>query len=446
MLFLLVVPKVYILGALLAIVANVSFGMSSVFFNSFLPILVRYDPSLPSRSETFPPPFASGTGPDDEGDESAMDSLMDSTAALLPQPASASSVVVTRQSSSKASPELQLSTRISSYGTGIGYTAAVLLQTIAVFIVIFTGSSTFSLRLVLFVIGLWWFAFSIPAALWLRPRPGPPLPGNGSGNKRRTWSGYIAYAWKRLGKTVMRAGHLRDVVLFLSAWFLLSDGMATVSGTAVLFAKTELKMKTAALASLNIISTICGIIGAFSWSRISKLIGLRPSHTILACIFLFELIPLYGLLGYVPAIRRMKMFGLQQAWEMYPLSVIYGFVLGGLSSYCRGVYGELIPSGSEAAFFALYAITDKGSSVFGPAIVGLIADRVGDIRPAFIFLAIVIGLPAPLMWLVDVDRGRRDGARLVKELGESSDGTRRGESGLFVDPRDNSRANSQDDA
>ena len=101
---------------------------------------------------------------------------------------------------------------------------------------------------------------------------------------------------------------------------------------------------------------------------------------------------------------------------MYPLGAVYGFVLGGLSSYCRSLFGELIPPGSEAAFYALYAITDKGSSIFGPAIVGVITDRYGEIRPAFVFLAVLIFIPLPLMMLVDVDRGKRDGARMAKEL------------------------------
>lgn len=111
------------------------------------------------------------------------------------------------------------------------------------------------------------------------------------------------------------------------------------------------------------------------------MMGLKPTQTILACICLFELIPLYGLLGYIPAVRRYGAFGLQQPWEMYPLGAVYGFVLGGLSSYCRSLFGELIPPGSEAAFYALYAITDKGSSIFGPAIVGAITDATGEIRP-----------------------------------------------------------------
>lgn len=118
--------------------------------------------------------------------------------------------------------------------------------------------------------------------MWLRPRPGPPLPrlnkdgsvwaasngngngngiGNGNGNGNGIGNGngngamrsgavgggrggdtgnwrYIAYSWKGLWKTILRARRLKDVMLFLAAWFMISDGVATVSGTAILFAKT----------------------------------------------------------------------------------------------------------------------------------------------------------------------------------------------------------------
>ena len=242
------------------------------------------------------------------------------------------------------------------------------------------------------------------------------IPFTSSGKQRRTWPKYISYAWRSLGKTALRARHLRDMIIFLCAWFLLSDSIATVSGTAVLFAKTQLEMGPAALAGINVIVTICGVLGAFSWSHLSRYFNARPSQTIIACICLFELIPLYGLLGFVPAVKNLGVFGLQQPWEMYPLGAVYGVVLGGLSSYCRSLFGELIPPGFEAAFYALYAITDKGSSIFGPAIVGAITQRYGEIRPAFVFLAILIFIPLPLMMLVDVDRGRRDATIMGEEL------------------------------
>ena len=181
-------------------------------------------------------------------------------------------------------------------------------------------------------------------------------------------------------------------------------------------------MGTIPIALLSITVMVSGIIGAFSWPIISRRFGLQTNHTICICIALMEVIPLYGLLGYLPFIRAWGVGGLQQAWEIYPLGVVHGFVMGGLSSYCRSFYGLLIPPGSEAAFYALYAITDKGSSAIGPAMVGIIVDAVGSIRPAFGFLAVLILLPMPLMWIVDEQKGRQDALRMsVQKHGQSSE-------------------------
>ena len=427
MLFIAVIPKVYLLGALLAIISNTCFGASFVLLNSFLPLLVRHHPSVqdssPNRQSAARAPEGArhyDTTTDDD-EETFVDNPSVALLASSPKRERMSWL----KAAKPASPELQLSTRISSYGIGIGYIAAIVVQTLAILLVLGIGyvsdSTTLALRVALLFVGLWWLLFTIPAAMWLRPRPGPPLSFTREGKQIRSWTGYIIYAWQSLGKTVLRARHLKDVLLFLGAWFLLSDGIATVSGTAVLFAKTQLQMAPPALALINVIVTVSGVMGAFLWRRLSFYFNARPSQTIIACICLFEIIPIYGLLGFIPAIKRLGVIGLQQPWEMYPLGAVYGFVLGGLSSYCRSVFGELIPPGSEAAFYALYAITDKGSSVFGPAIVGAITDRYGEIRPAFVFLAVLIFVPLPLMMFVDVDRGRRDGAAMAKELERKKD-------------------------
>lgn len=382
MFFLPVVPKVYYIASVLAIIANTCFGASFVLLNSFLPLLVRHHPDIRAGPRGTPQDVPviivdGGTGerPLAENEED----LDDSTAALLASPARSDARITNRHMHNRTSPALQLSTKISSYGIGVGYMAAMFVQVISILVIVTTDSGDFSLRLVLFVIGAWWFLFTIPAALWLRPRPGPPLE---FGKTRKASAiSYVVYAWRSLGRTIVRARCLKDVMLFLAAWFLISDAIATVSGTAVLFAKTTLQMKPAALALINVVVTLFGILSAFAWSHVSRFFGLQPNQTVLVCICIFELIPIYGLLGYLPFIRRLGAFGLQQQWEMYPLGAVYGIVLGGLSSYCRSLFGELIPPGSEAAFYALYAITDKGSSVFGPAIVGAITDVTGEIRP-----------------------------------------------------------------
>lgn len=424
MLFLSVTPGMYIFSAVWAIIGNIGFGASFTLLNAFLPVLVRHHPKL-----LYGEPRAAGTPNSTEGH--TLLTNVESDEAI------ARNAEMLGKGKSKSSAALTLSTHISSYGIAIGYTGAVLLQIFSIFLVLMTGSTTRSLQLVLFIIGAWWFTFTIPAAIWLRPRPGPPLPalyksGSSSGPANdRSWWGYIKYAWVGLGKTIVRARRLKDVVLFLAAWFLVSDGVATVSGTAVLFAKTNLSMEPAALALISVVSTISGVLGAFGWPRISSFFNRSPSQTILICICVFELIPLYGLLGFIPAVRRAGVIGLTSPWEMYLLGTVYGFVLGGVSGYCRSVFGELsmgagcdavrtwlivaVPPGSEAAFYALYAVTDKGSSIFGPTIVGALTDKYGDIRVAFWFLAVLLAAPLPLIAFVDVARGKREGRLLAAE-------------------------------
>ena len=445
MLYLAVSADTFLFGAFLAIVSNTSFGASFVLLNSFLPLLVRHHPLLLFGKDE--PPSSDDADDDDEprqiqlydeenepthGDSFDGD---DPTQALLsrsrspddinnnddndntPRPSSA-----LRSHKEQTSLELALSTQISSKGIGIGYCAALFVQCVAIFVVYKMHNSIWSLRVVLFGIGAWWGLFTIPAAMWLRPRPGPPLPAAATASAgqsggivgwTRSWLAYLVYAWSSLFRTMRLARRLVDIVLFLAGWFLLSDAIATTSSTAVLFAKTQLHMEVWALGMINVISTTTGVVGAFSWAYVSRRFGLTPLHTIMACLALFELIPLYGLSGYLPFVRGWGVGGLQQPWEMYPLAAVYGLVLGGLSSYCRSLYGELIPPGSEAAFYALYAITDKGSSVFGPAIVGAIIDASGEIRPAFFFLAALVGLPAGFLYFVDVERGKREGSRLA---------------------------------
>ena len=269
MLFLAVIPKVYALGALLAIISNTCFGASFVLLNSFLPVLVRRHPSI-QAPEIDENSYCEESSSEQtaEYENQAHSSLTDSPlqTSLVARP-----IKPTRTSLAPISPALRLSTKISSYGIGIGYIAAVIVQSLGVAVVALADpivtSTTLTLRIVLFFIGLWWFVFTIPAALWLRPRPGPPLSSIDNG-RQRGWATYIAYAWHSLGKTILRARRLKDVTLFLGAWLLLSDGIATVSGTAVLFAKTELQMTAAALALIGLVGTIAGILGAFTWSRI----------------------------------------------------------------------------------------------------------------------------------------------------------------------------------
>lgn len=176
MLFVVTVPKLYVLGAVLAIISNTCFGASFVLLNSFLPLLVRHHPSIVELSRNNAPRAEHGRAHAEDTDDYEEHHLESSTDALLSSTVPFSSTKEKEPGS--ISPELVLSTQISSYGIGIGYIAAVVVQSLAIAIILITGylsmSSTLGIRLVLLFVGSWWFIFTIPSALWLRPRPGPP--------------------------------------------------------------------------------------------------------------------------------------------------------------------------------------------------------------------------------------------------------------------------------
>jgi UMF1 family MFS transporter len=399
--FIFITPTVYFLAPILVILGVTSLGFSFVLLNAFLPLLVANHAD--NSSTNFP---SSDSSSDFELE--ALNSEVDGNR-------------VARSDPGRLARDLERSAQFSSKGIGYGYIAAVFVQVISILILwLFSKTAiqkrhpSLPIRVILLLVGIWWAALTTPTLLWLRPRPGPPLPSqeknafSSSPSKFRTFLFYTSFSLRSFWRTLLRAISLRQTLIFLVSWFLLSDAVATISGTAVLFARTELHMGTIAIALLSITSIGSGIVGAFAWPRVQRYFSLQPKTVLLCCVAGMEVIPLYGLLGFMPLFKKLGFIGLQKAWEIYPIGVLHGIVMGGISSYARSVYAPLIPEGSEAAFFALYAVTDKGSSAFGPALVGWIVDHAGSIRPAFIFLAVLVVLPAPLLWWLDVEKGRED--------------------------------------
>ena len=267
MLFLLVVPRIYLVAPILVVIGVTCLGSSFVLLNSYLPLLVLNHPKGQNPSINLA--TLSSTA-----EHRNMDDMVEEI-----------DIIPNTSNSNSDSSDLRLSSRISSTGVGIGYAASVLVQVLSILLLSYMSegpavSSTLPLRMVLFFIGLWWFVFSIPSSIWLRSRPGPPLDTVFSQrSKWRSFWAYGAFAWSSLWKTIKVAAKLRQVVVFLVAWFLLSDAMATVSGTAVIFARTELKMGTVAIAFISITATSSGIAGALLWPVISRHFQLQTNQT-----------------------------------------------------------------------------------------------------------------------------------------------------------------------
>ena len=98
-----------------------------------------------------------------------------------------------------------------------------------------------------------------------------------------------------------------------------------------------------------------------SGPRIQRLFHLTNLTVLIMLVFGVSLIPIYGCLGFLPIFRdgNVKFGGLTTPAEMYVLAVFFGSLYGAFQGYARAFYEELIPSGEEARWFALFSITDK---------------------------------------------------------------------------------------
>ncbi|KAK9325687.1 autophagy-related protein 22-like protein [Lipomyces orientalis] len=434
-LFVTAVPSTYYLASFLTIVGNVSFGAVAVCGNAFLPVLVRNHPDVLAAE--------AGHGEPDGPEESFSHMTESSTSAMTVTESVPDSAL--QSSKSPAVPELpprfesfppstvdpdarsfferavndaaaekaaEVSNHLSGLGVACGYLSAFVVQASGVIFVAAMGSTMLSIRLVLMGIGVWWLLFTIPTALFMRPRPGPSLHIR---EKDRVFVRYVTYAWKTLWHTAKEVRKLRDVVLYLTGWFILSDSATTINATSILFARTELHMGPAALAIVGIITMMFGVVGAIVFSRyVQKYLNIPPNMVIVLIVGLTTLIPAYGLFGFVT-----DKIGLHHPWEIYVLAAIYGLSLGGMGSVCRSVFSMLIPPGKESTFFSLYAVTDKGSSIIGPTITAMITDRTHNIRYTFYFLFILLVMSMPIFYCLDVERGKRDAQRFGEEEEEA---------------------------
>lgn len=83
--------------------------------------------------------------------------------------------------------------------------------------------------------------------------------------------------------------------------------------------------------------------------------------------------------------------------SFYGLAVTIAVVLGGIQALSRSYFSTLIPVGTEAEYFALYEISDKGTSWIGPLLFGVVVSVTASYRLALASLAIFLVVGALLL-------------------------------------------------
>lgn len=303
----------------------------------------------------------------------------------------------------------KLTTLISGRGSGLGYISALFVQVFSM-VLVKKSDSQDNIQLAIFLVGIWWLILQIPI-YWLIT---DLIIFNDYTNHQESrycnLTKYLKVGWLSFVEALKHSYLLKDVVIFLIGWFILSDSVSTINSTAVLFAKTELKMNTLDLILISILTMINAIIGAFFIPQfLSNNMGLTSQKMLIFIICWSSMIPFYGILGFM-----INSIGLKHSFEMYILAVWYGISLGGLSAVSRSVFSLIIPKGQESIFFSLFNVTDKGSSIVGPVLIALLTDKTHNIRYAFYLLFLLLIISLPIFNSLDISRGKQE----AQELGE----------------------------
>jgi MFS transporter, UMF1 family len=372
----------WLLGPLLFIIANLSFGAALVFYNAYLPDIAS----------------------EEERD------------------------------------------RVSSYGFALGYIGGFVLLALNLALYLlhdnFGLSEDLSVRINLASAGVWWFGFSIVTWERLKSRhaanqipPGENLLSIAFKQLSHTmevpakWVAFLLlsplliFIWAPLitpfvtqwitinqaepelallpifvplfGPVVLLIMFLRnkyrsmpETSKFLTAYLIYNDGIQTVISVASTFAAAEvirggLELSQDTLIAVILIIQFVAFFGALFWGKLAGWIGAKQS--IVVSLVIWAGVVVYAYAG---------MKGEGRATEFMILGAIIAVVLGGSQAISRSLFAQMIPKNKEAEFFSIYEISERGTSWMGTLVFGLAVTIFGNLRIAILSLIgfFVIGL------------------------------------------------------
>jgi MFS transporter, UMF1 family len=239
-----------------------------------------------------------------------------------------------------------------------------------------------AVRYIIVSAGIWWAAFTTVPLLTLRNRP--PLEGPARGFP-------LAEGFQQLWQTLkgMRAHPL--TLLFLLAYLVYSDGIATVIALSAVYGSEELWLEQQTLVMTVLIVNVVAFPGALAMGRIAVRFGAR--RTVLTSLALWSLV--VGAAYFLPA---------RQVLPFMLLGVAIGLVLGGSQSLSRSLFSQLVPMGKEGEYFGIYEIADKSTSWLGPLLFGMALGMTGSYRVAIVSVVLFFLVGSALLLMVPIRR------------------------------------------
>lgn len=286
--------------------------------------------------------------------------------------------------------------RVSARGFGLGYLGGGLHLALAFALITLHEqvgiTQELAVRIGLATVGLWWLVFGI-FALRRLPETGraQPLPERYRGLVRP--AAYARVGLERTLRTARRMIGFPHVLLFVAAFIIYNDGIATTIAMSSVYAADTLRLDAAAIALTFLIVQFVAFPGSLAFGWLAGRMGAKGA-------ILVSLVIWVGIMVLAYRIPE------GAATQLFLVAALVGLVLGGAQALSRSLYGSMIPEAASAEFFGFYSVFSKFSAIWGPLIFALVSDLTGSARNSILSLILFFVVGGILLARVNVEEAR----------------------------------------
>jgi UMF1 family MFS transporter len=278
--------------------------------------------------------------------------------------------------------------RVSARGFAWGYLGGGVL--LAVHLVIISMPKRFGLpdaatatRVAFASVAVWWLLFSLPL---FRRVPEPEAERSGVAARQLP-----AAVFGQLARTLAGLRLRPDLLRFLIAFWLYSDGIGTIIKMATIYG-VEVGLGDKDLMGALLMVQIVAAPASIAFGRLAAPLGPRGAV-------------LLGIAGYT-GISVFAYF-LRTPWQFWTLAALVALFQGGTQALSRSMFASLVPREATGEMFGFYSVSEKLAGVVGPILFGAVTQATHGGRLATLTLLPLFVGGAWLLSTVDLERGRR---------------------------------------
>jgi UMF1 family MFS transporter len=241
----------------------------------------------------------------------------------------------------------------------------------------------FAVRASFVSVAVWWGLFSIP---FFRRVPEPPV-ARTEGPRRPL----VGVGFARLVSTFREIRRYRQLIIFLVAFWVYSDGIGTMMRMATAYGD-EIGIGLVDMVLALIITQFVGIPTTIGFGRLARRVSAKP--TIMLTLAVFTVIAIGA-------------YFMKTALHFYLLAGSFGVIQGGCAALSRSLFGSMVPKHKTAEFFGFFSASAKFAGILGPMIFGIVGQATGGSRMSIIALVVFFLVGMAVLSRVDVEEGRR---------------------------------------